>query len=251
LHPRYVLAGSLSIALAVFFAIAESWGRDFVASVDVAFVLLSGSCTILALVVVKKMDLRGKFGLVYFSFFIAMLLVFIGNVADAIYNNILRTAEPFPSLADAFYIVGYAAVALPLLHLLWFYRKAVRIKVLQKFVLVFVIFAACLGLIYISMNAVTSVTARTIDLTYPLLDGFLLTLSAMILVSYRSRFISPPVRWFALGLLLTGAAHFLNGLGNAQGWYSYPHPIDLIYLWAYVSFGLGLSIQIKPEGFWK
>ena len=250
MHLRFVLVGSLSVGLAGFFAIAQSWHENFVTSADVAFMLLSGSCTVLALVVIMRMGWRGKSGAVYLGLFVGMLLVFLGDLTGGIYDA-LWGATPFPSVAEAFYLSGYAVAIVTILRFLWFFRKAVDRKRGLGLILVFILSAGGLGIVFLTSHSMSQVPVVVIDALYPILDGFLLTLSVTMLLFFRSRFISPPWRWFALGVLLIGIGHFLNGLGTTEGWYSYPQPIDLFYLWGYVSFGLAFSMQTEPERFWQ
>ena len=250
MHLRFVFAGLLSIGLAGFFAAAQSWREGFVASADVAFILLSGGCTVLAFVVVRKMGGRGKFGAVYLGFFIAMLLVFLGNLSDGIYDSIWA-ATPFPSFSDGLYLLGYSFAILTLLRFLWFFRKAVNKEGALKLIVLFILSASGLSGFFLLSHSLTKVPILALDALYPILDGFAVTLSVMMLAFFRSRFISPPWRWFALGVLLMGIGHFLNGLGIAEGWYSYPQPLDLFYLWGYASLGFGFSMQINPEVFWR
>jgi len=66
-------------------------------------------------------------------------------------------------------------------------------------------------LVFLLSHSVARVAAVALDAAYPVLDGFLIMLSVMILVFFRSRF----------------------------------------YLWGYVSFGLGFSMLTKPEAFWR
>jgi len=248
LRSRFIFAGLLVFALAEFFVIAQSWGRGFVESVDILFMLLSGSCTVLAFVVVRRWGREGKFGRVYFGTFVGMLFIFLGDVAGAVYDIILRTATPFPSIADVFYLLGYAVASVSLLSFLWFFRKAVDRRMAYKVILLFVVSACILSGVFLFSHSLTGTSVLDLDVIYGVSDSFVITLSViMLLVFSQSKFISPPWRWFALGLLLTGGAHFLNGLGNSEGWYSFPDPIDLVYLWGYISFGLGFSIQASSE----
>lgn len=247
---RFVLAGLLSIGLPGFFALAESWGKNFVTSVDVAFMLLSGSCAILAFVVIRRMGWRGKFGAVYLGLFIGMLLVFLGDICGGIYDS-LWAVTPFPSLADVFYFLGYVVAIVTMLRFLWFFRRAVDRERAFKLIVLFILFVGGLSVVFLISHSVAQVPVVALDALYPILDGVSLTISFIMFSFFRSRFISPPWRWFALGTLLIGIAHFLNGLGTTEGWYTYPQPLDLFYLWGYVSFGLGFSIQTKPEAFWR
>jgi hypothetical protein len=237
--------------LAGFFAAAQSWREGLkVLSADVAFILLSGGCTVLALVVVRRMGWRGKFGSVYSGFFIGMLLVFLGNVSDGIYDRIWG-ATPFPSFSDALYLLGYSVATVTLLRFLWFFRKAVNREGALKLIVSFILSVSGLIVVFLLSHIVTQAPVVTLSALYPILDVFAVTLSAMMLAFFRSRFISPPWKWFALGVLLMGVGHFLNGLGTTEGWYSYPQPLDLFYLWGYTSLGLGFSMQTKPEVFWR
>jgi len=196
------------------------------------------------------MGWHGKFGAVYSGFLIGMLLVFLGNVTDGIYDTIWA-ATPFPSFSDALYLLGYSVAFVTLLRFLWFFRKAVNREGALKLIALFILSASGVSLVFILSHSVTQVPIIALDALYPILDGFAITLSVMMLAFFRSRFIYPPWRWFALGVLLMGIGHFLNGLGTAEGWYSYPQPLDLFYLWGYVSLALGFSIQTKPEVFWR
>ena len=248
LRLRFIFAGLLSFTLAEFFAIAQSWGHGFVISADVLFMLLSGGCTVLAFVVVRRWGREGKFGKVYFGTCIGMSLIFLGDVTGGVYDIVLRVATPFPSLADVFYLLGYAVASVSLLTFLWYFKKAVDRKIAYKIILVFVASTCSLSFVFLFSHSLTGTSVLDLDVAYAVLDSFVITLAViMLLVFSQSKFISPPWRWFALGLLLIGVAHFLNGLGNAEGWYSFPDPVDLIYLWGYVSFGLGFSIQADSE----
>ena len=244
------MAGLLSIGITVFFAVAQSWGKGLVTSADAMFILLSGGCTVLAFVVVKKMGWRGKFGSVSAGFCIGMLLIFLGNVSDGIYDA-LRGATPFPSLSDVLYVLGYIVAFVTLLRFLWFFKNAIHRRETLKLFVLFVLSSICLSLVFVFSHKVTEDPVVVLSALYPLLDVFSIALSVMVLAFFRSRFFSPPWRWFALGVLLMGIGHFLNGLGNTEGWYSYPQPLDLFYLWGYVSLGLGFSIQANPATLWR
>lgn len=244
------MAGLLSIGITVLFAVAQSWGKGLVTCADGMFILLSGGCTVLAFVVVKKMGWRGKFGSVCAGFFVGMLLIFLGNVSDGIYDA-LWGVTPFPSLSDVLYVLGYIVAFVTLLRFLWFFKNAIDRRETMKLSLLFVLSSICLGLVFILSHKVTEVPVLALSALYPLFDVFSIALSVMVLTFFRSRFFSPPWRWFALGVLLMGIAHFLNGLGNTEGWYTYPQPLDLFYLWGFVSLGLGFSIQANPEMLWR
>ena len=252
MKPKFAFAGILCITLALFFAAGGSWGGAFVTSADVMFILFSGGCTVLGLIVVRRFAWRkprGTFGLTYLGLFLGMLFVFFGDVTGGIYDAVLG-ATPFPSFADAFYLVGYAVASVALLQFLWFFRNAIG-QWAYKLVPLFGVSAGGLALVFYLSSSAAHVPIVALDALYPVSDGFLVMLGVMILLCFRSRFISPPWFWFAMGVLMIGIAHFLNGLGNTEGWYHFPDTIDLLYLWGYVSFGLGFSIQAKPEEFWK
>jgi hypothetical protein len=244
-----VFAGLLSIGLAVFFGIAQSWGEAFVISADIIFMLLSGSCTILAIAVVRRWGRKGRFGRVCFGIFVGMFFIFLGDLAGGVYDIILQVVTPFPSYADLLYLLGYAIAIVSVLSFLWFFGRTIERKTVYKVVLLFAITAAVLSIVFLVSHTLTGTAIVDLDVAYLCLDTFAIMLSVMMLQFFRSKFISPPWRWFALGLLLIGIAHFLNSLGNTEGWYTYPQPLDLIYLWGYVSFGLGFSIQASSEAF--
>ena len=245
-----MLAGLLSIVIAALFAVAQSWSKGLVMSADVMFILLSGGCAVLASLVVRKMGWRGKFGAVYAGFFVGMLLIFLGNVSDGIYDT-LWGATPYPSLSDILYVLGYIVAFVTLLRFVWFFKSVVNRKGTLKLGVLSGLSAVGLLLVFLFSHKVTEVPVIALSALYPILDVFSVALSVAMFAFFRSKFISPPWRWFALGVLLIGIGHFLNGIGNTEGWYSYPQPLDLFYLWGFVSLGLGFSMQANPEMFWQ
>jgi hypothetical protein len=74
-HPGRIsrdhcLAGVLAVALALFYLLAQSWTQELlVESTDVLFIAVSGACSLLGLLVVRKRGSRGKFGVVHLGFF--------------------------------------------------------------------------------------------------------------------------------------------------------------------------------------
>jgi hypothetical protein len=209
---------------------------------DVAFILLSGGCVVLAYVSLRKMGWGGKFGVVNLGLFAGMVCVFLGDVTGGIYDILLKVTTPFPSVADGLYLIGYMIVSVAALQFLWFFRAAVR-KVALKLIFLFGVFIVILSIVLVESNVVTSVPFVALEVAYPVYDSFLFLLSIILLLLFRDGLISPPWRWLAFGMLLVGVAHFLNGVGSIEGWYSFPQPIDLFYLWGYISFGLGFSMQ--------
>jgi len=244
LQLRRALASVLALALPILYAIAQYEGVLSIQSANIAFILFTGSCTILAFVIVKKVGTDGRLGFMHVGIFTCMLLIFLGFVTDGIYAIMLRAATPIPSVADALNFLGYASAAVAGLQFLWCFRAAFG-QWQYKLVPVLGVLVACPHLILSHIIVATQMPliVEATWLAYPILDGILVVLAVTMFLLFRGGIVSSSWLWLAIGMLLITVADIAAGVGNIQGLSQLLQPFYLFYFWGYICLGLGFSMM--------
>ena len=234
-----------SVGIAALYTVAQS-SSDLLAPLsDAVFVIVSGACALFALLVVLKWGMRGTFGLVQFGLFSAVFLWFLGEVVWSVYELAFRIPIPYPSLADVFYLAGYLPAILGVLQFLSVFGKELRgLRIL----LVVMTGLLIIGVTYVSLlrpliTSSVDLLTKTVDVAYPSLDAILLTLAIAMFIVFEGSETSYSWLWISLGLLLTTLADIAFSFGTLEGWYYSGHPIELLWLWGYISLALGFNDQ--------
>lgn len=245
MQMRFVASGTVAFLLAVLYFLAQPWEAVRVSLTDLLFVIVSGACAFLGWLTVRQWGLKGKFGFVHSGLFLAVLLWFLGETTWSLYEIVLNVPIPYPSIADVFYLAGYFPAALGMVQFMSFFGRGMkRPRVLA---------AAGLGLIVVAVTffllidrlaiAPTDILTKVFDVAYPSLDALLLALAVFMIFTVEGGSIARPWFWIALGMLLNAVADIAFSLGTLDGWYFSGHPVELIWLWAYISIGVGFYGQ--------
>ena len=244
----YYFAGIIAVALAVFYFVAQSWNSQALTdSTDLLFIAVSGVCSILAFLVVRKWGFRGNFGLVHLGLFLGVFLWFVAETIWAVYEMVFHIEVPYPSIADAFYLAGYVPFFLGLVQFLVFFKGGLtrrRVVMLSLFILV-LLSGSGLVLINLLMIESVDVLAKASDVIYAVLDSFLACLAVAVAMIFGKRRFGIAWLWIALGMLLKVTADLAFSYGTLVGWYYSGNPIELLYIWSYLSLGLGFAYQTR------
>lgn len=237
----------LGAAVAVFYWLAQSWGDILVLSSDAVFVIISGVCSLFAFLVVREWKAKGKLGLVHLGLFLGVVLWFFGELVWAIYEVALGVQVPYPSVADVFYLGGYFPATAAILQFLSFFRKGFTRLRIQA--------ATLLGLVIIGLSytilinplltASSDIVTKTFDLAYPALDTILLVLASLMFIIFGGGQMAKPWLFISFGLLFLSIADIAFSLGTLTEWYYSGHPIELLWLWGYISMAVGFDDQRK------
>jgi diguanylate cyclase (GGDEF)-like protein len=175
--------------------------------------------------------------------------VALTGLADAAWFWLdLRGLEPFPSIADVFYLSSYIVYATAL----WMLgRRSGRDTGALSDALIVGTSAAVLAWAFLIAPSVQdhalTMSQRLTSVAYPVGDLVLLTLILRLVFLHGARV-------GAHILILVGgvaylAADVLYALGNAAGWYAAGNPIDGLWLAAYTLFAaaaLHPSVTVRP-----
>lgn len=207
-------------------------------AIDLTAVLTSGAAILAfgATTISYYFRKRGRGG--YFWSSIGLTLWFAAEVIWVYNRQIVGNDLPYPSVADAAWIIGYGFFAL---HLYRIMRNLGKTYPIEKSLVVLVSFAVSLSLAYI-LNLTFGVAdilgfrddalSPIVSLSYPLLDGILLVPSIVILWSLRK---GDPT---AFNWLLLSLAFILLTIGDVGFGYSFGLAPDIAenYEWVLAIF---------------
>ena len=245
MERRYIGAVSYAIAVALVYLIAQRSGELLALITDVLFVLTSGGCTAIGLMLLHKWGTHGRFGRLQVGMFAAVFLWFLGETTWTIYEAVLGVAVPYPSVADVFYLSGYFPAVLAMIGFLLFFGKGLtrrRSLVAMVSGLIVIVFTYVF-LVQALIASPTDFLTKVLDVGYPVLNAILMTLAIFMFSTLRGGRIRAVGLGSALGMLLTGIADISFSLGTLEGWYYSGHPIELLWLWGYISLAMGFEEQ--------
>jgi len=229
-----LLAFIVSVNIPVIFNLTAS--RAF--AIDVTAILTSGAAILASGIttITYYFRKRGRGG--YFWSSIGLTFWFAAEVIWVYNRQIVGNDLPYPSVADAAWIIGYGFFAL---HLYRIMRNLGKSYPIEKSLVMLVSFAVSLSLAYI-LNLTFGVAdilgfrddtlSPIVSLSYPLLDGILLVPSIVILWSLRK---GDPT---AFNWLLLSLAFILLTIGDIGFGYSFGLAPDMAenYEWILAIF---------------
>lgn len=216
--------------------------RTFVS--DLLYVPVPGAMLVLSIIIAIRFRMSGKHGKAWILF---TLLAVSWFTAEQIWmvEELVYKIDPWPSLADFFYLAGYPFLfAFSIFYLLPL-RKAISKKLVTTASLISVaLLIPTFSSVYQS-NSSTNAFEIVLATSYPVLDALVLC-PALIGVSL---FFKGEVNFL---WTLICAAVVLNVIADTgflmltmNDSYYTGHPIDLLYLWAYLLFAFGVYHHIK------
>jgi len=251
----YLLCLTTALGLAVVYAF-QSFYPDFMYLFsNVIAPIAAGLAVLSSIFALRKYwdNIGSRLSKIWLCFTLGMLLWFLGELGWAVYTLVLNIEIPYPSMADVFWLSGYAPLFIALLLYVQLFQPAISTKILSVAstivasvtvltfpVLIFPVLAGASQQDFLTLG---------INLTYPSLDLFLFLEAILgLLVFTFTRLKSPVgVAWHFIN-----AAILLNVLGDMV--FSYTtlnetyyngHPQELLFLWGYLLFALAFYVHSR------
>jgi hypothetical protein len=245
--PYYTVLLAACLLASIF--ILGQWQRNLLSLISE---LLSPTIAIIAVVsavmAVAAIGVRGsRLAVVWFSLMLGVVLWFLSEVAWALYPLILRMSTPFPSIADAFGLIGYVPILIGLLLQAWPFGENFRTRRMLSAILV-TLGAGLLALILLTREVpfgTLGLPALIVDHAYPVLDFLTLAIAVPVLLILLSGTFWRPFLFLVLGLVLALSAHMLSAWATSNGSYYPGHPLELLFDWGYLSAALGFYLMRK------
>lgn len=244
LRSQQFLLATLTIT-GMAFVVANLFGQETAIVFGNWIFVLSAVPVILSAVMVKRGGIRGAHGKSWVFFLVFATLWFVADQVFT-YEELYLQEKPFPSVADVFYLAGYPFYFGFVLFYLKPFRQVIskRLVTLALLVAVFI-----LGLnLYMTLEGNSpdeSLVAVIVGEIYPVADAIILVPTMIGVVLFFRGLVN-----FLWTLLLLGFICEVIGdtlfqyLSLSNDMYT-GHPIDMLFLWAYILFSFGIYDHIK------
>ena len=233
------------VVTGIAFLIANSFGKETAIVFGNWIFVISAAPVILSGILMKRKGLRGIHGKSWVFFLIFAALWFIAEQLFT-FNELYLHESPFPSSADVFYLVGYPFYFLFVFLYLKPFKNAISKKLIVSASLIsIVVLIANLYMIVQSDSTDETQTAVIVGLIYPIADAIILVPTIIGVTLFFRGMVN-----FLWTLLLLGFICEVIGdtafqyLSLSSDMYT-GHPIDILFLWAYILFSFGLYDHIK------
>ena len=226
LWRAYLMGGALVVA--VYLTVPDGIARDLVYGAV-------GLSSVMAIVVGARGN-RPRRASAWYWMAAGQLCWVVGDGLYSWYQDVAGTA-PFPSPADAFYLIAYPLIAIGLVGLIRVRERGLDVGGVIDSSIVTVAFGLLSWVVLagpIARDAGQSMTARVIGVAYPAADILLLAFLVRLLVGPGARTAAFRLFTAATGLLLVADTAFavLNANSSYQG-----GAVDLAWLASYVLWG--------------
>ncbi|MEM1583663.1 MAG: hypothetical protein QXF28_03595 [Nitrososphaerota archaeon] len=195
----------------------------------------------------RKYGLGSILGYAMFAFFIGLLSWFVGELVWAIYVLVYSIEIPFPSIADIFYLLGYPLIYFGLVSYLKVFKNAFNKKVISISSIsgLIVVIVTIIFVIPEALFSSSNVIEGAISTIYPMFDAIFIVLAIMGALIFGGGRIQSSWILLSIGLMLIGIVDLLYYYQILVGGIWEGHPLELIYLWAYLHLAVAFYNHTK------
>lgn len=228
------------IAIGIIILTATFLGKEVAKPVtDFTYISVSGILVMLSSKMVLRFKKNGSHGKAWLFFLGFSICWFIAETTWSIYE-LVYNINPFPSLADVFYLSGYPF----LFCFLMYYLKPVRLAITRKMIVGAVILSVALTIpsIYMTYNfdPKVQILENVIATTYPISDAIVFIPAIIGVVLFFRGEVNFTWSLICLGIVLAAIGDTGFQIAEFTDTYYTGHPADIVLLWAYVFFSFGV-----------
>ena len=194
-------------------------------------------------------SVKNRFSIVWLGYSLGMLFWFLGESTWAVYALWYSIPSPFPSIADEFWLAGYAPLICAILIQSWSFREFLLSR---RMLTVFASVLCVAGLLLAALippsyasNVGLNLMAVAVDLAYPLLDVTLLVVALPILFLYGRGTFWRPFLIVTIGLILTFLGDIMFTWTSLNGIYYDGSYLELFFHWSYLILGYGFYLRFR------
>jgi len=233
-----MIAG-LGILVATFF------GKEVVKMVtDFTYITVAGILVTLSIIISTRFRSTGNHGKAWLLFLGIAISWFIAETMWVIYEFVYHQ-NPFPSSADAFYLLGYPFLFLFSIQYLKPFKKLISKKMIILTLIIAI--SVLIPNLYMTLgnNSSESKFAIMLGAIYPVADAIVLIPAMIGIVLFFRGEVNFLWTLLLIGILFeviadTGFQYFT--LDNS---YYTGHPIDILFVWSYILFSFGIYSHIQ------
>ena len=194
-------------------------------------------------------SVKNRFSMSWLGYSLGILLWFLGETTWAVYAFVYSNPNPFPSIADVFWLAGYVPLIYAVLTQSWPFREFMRSR--RMLIVVGVVFCVAVFLLaalipptYAS-NLSGDLVSVAVGLAYPLLDVGLLIVALPVLFLYGRGTFWRPFLFVTIGLVLTFIGDILFTWTSLNGTYYNGSYLELFFHWSYLALAYGFYVRFR------
>ncbi len=234
-----LLVTGMGILLATFL------GKEAVkVTTDFTYIPVAGALVFLSIIISTRFRKTGNHGKAWLLFLGTAISWFIAETIWAEYELVYHL-NPFPSSADAFYIIGYPFLFLFSIYYLKPFKKLISRKMIFSTSLIAV--SVLIPNLYMTIdnNSNESKFVIMLGAVYPVADSIILVPALIGIFLFFRGEVNFLWTLLLIGILSeviadTGFQYFT--LNNS---YYTGHPIDILFIWSYIIFSFGVYNHIQ------
>lgn len=190
---------------------------------------------------------KERFSIVWLCFTCGLFLWFIGEAIWMGYTLILDVEIPYPSFADAFWLVGYVPFFLALYLYVKIFGSALSMRTLAISMSATIILSlfASFTLITPIMTAEEDLVTLIVDFAYPLLDVALFSVALLGLLIFIRGKLGKSWLLINAAILSNVSADILFSYTTTYEIYYTGHMLELFYHFGYIFFLLAFYVHTK------
>ncbi|TLX73192.1 MAG: hypothetical protein E6L05_03065 [Thaumarchaeota archaeon] len=225
--------------------VATFFGKEVVKMVtDFTYIPVAGILVVLSITISTRFRSTGNHGKAWLLFLGIAISWFIAETIWVI-NELVYHQNPFPSSADAFYLLGYPFLFLFSIQYLKPFKKSISKKMIISTSIIAIL--VLIPNLYMTLYNNSSENKFTIMLgaIYPIADAIVLIPAMIGIVLFFRGEVNFLWTLLLIGILFeviadTGFQYFT--LDNS---YYTGHPIDILFIWSYILFSFGIYNHIQ------
>lgn len=211
---------------------------------NLLYVPVPGALVVLSIIISARYSVKGEHGRAWILFVGIAVSWFIAEQIWLVYDLVYQI-DPFPSLADFFYLAGYLFLFLFSIY----YLKPLKASISKK------------TLTYVSLTAITLLVPSlyiasgqdsqisnfelALALSYPIADAIVLIPALIGVILFFRGEVNFLWSLICLAIILNVVADTGFLITSMNGSYYMGHPIDMLFLWAYILFSFGVYSHIQ------
>lgn len=245
----YLASAAVGIGLLLVFVFQGYYARAMPLFVNIATPVVVGGATLAAFAAVRRYGLSSKedFARAWQLFLAGTASWFLAEVTWSTYALVLGVPLPYPSLADPFYIAGYALFAAGWVKYVKVFSGTLKrnaklaavglvalAAVLVSFMLTSLVFSPSQGIV-----------VKALDVLYPMLDLVVFGGAMLGLAMFRGGRLGTSWLLINMAVVFSVVADLVFSYMVAQGTYAYGTVSDLIFLWGYLLLATAFRVHTR------
>jgi hypothetical protein len=231
------------IGLVILFA--TFLGKETVKVVtDIAYIPVSAVLVVLSSLLSLRFSHHGNHGKAWLFFLGTSISWFMAETLWAVYE-LVYNVNPFPSLADLFFIVGYPFLLFFLIYYLKPIRKAVSKKITIGAILASIVILVPSVYMSYSFDPKVSLLENVLATSYPIADSIVIIPALIGVILFFKGQVNFTWSLICLGIILQTIGDTGFQFATFTNTYYTGHPVDIVFLWSFILFSFGVYDHIR------